>query len=594
MLPERVGFLSGEVDILIESVTPEYETELTLFLSKQVLLTNEVPKNVLDGNTNLALLTQSLQKSSSTAQSEKATQGLLAAKKELKRLRKFVCSQCGYVTRLRSGYLDHVKQCDLSQNFQCEHCDFRAKSKSGLFIHINGCHSLCQYKCDLCDFTTKWKTSLQPHFCKLHASEKPSFTTERRGGTVQLDTQSLGKFVCSPCGYATNLKRSYFDHIKHCDLLKIFQCKFCKYKCRSKPSLMVHINGRHKLCQFSCKVCDFTTSWKNSLREHFIRKHGTHKYVYDIVKGAQLSSGRLNLKRSAIKPNNHRPFQCAQCNYSTKSKYYLRTHMHTSHGAHQYECDLCPFTTKWKSSIRLHINSSHGANAVPRVTSRIRLANKDRNEQFYCAHCNYKTVLKTSLSIHVHGRHGLNHYRCEQCNFTTKWKSSLKSHLSKVHGITKRDDTQLIKCELCDFKSGSTAALLKHISRYHHLRKYACKQCKFTTNWKSSLNEHARRRHGTLKPSFTYKVTEENIDTVVSKKQTEFQCAHCEYKSKHRGCLVTHLNGRHSLRRHKCELCTFETRWENSLKEHTRRVHSEKKARVRPKANLVRHFNSKH
>lgn len=591
MIPERIGFLSGEVDTLIESVTPEYEAELTIFLLKQVLFTNEVPKNILGGNTNLALSHQSLQESSNTSQCERGIQSLLAVKD---RLRKFVCSQCGYVTRQRSGYLNHVKQCDFSQILQCKHCDFKAKSKSGLYIHTNGCHSLCRYKCDLCDFTTKWKTSLQPHFCKLHATEKLSFTTERCGGTVQ----SLRKFVCSPCGYATDLKRSYSDHIKHCDLLKIFQCKYCKFKCRSKTGLYVHINGRHGLKHYRCKLCNFITSWKSSIQQHFIRRHGTKKTVFDVIKGVG-----AEFKRSVIKPNIQTSFQCAQCDYSTKSKYHLRTHINSSHNSRQYECEQCPFSTKWKSSMGQHIYSRHGASAVMRVTSGI---DNNSNQRYHCAHCNFKTMSKTSLYVHVNGCHGWNYYGCAQCNFTTKWKGSLKVHLRKAHG-TKKDSHKLLKCERCDFKFVSSSALSNHINKYHSLKKHACNHCKFTTNWKSSLKEHVRRKHSTVKSSFTNEVAEQNSDTnytVVNK--TEFQCAHCEYKTKLKPCLISHVNGRHGICRYKCELCTFATRWEHGLQGHTQRVHSGKKVCgtkykckncsyvTNWRSNLVKHINGKH
>ena len=71
-----------------------------------------------------------------------------------------------------------------------------------------------------------------------------------------------------------------------------------------------------------------------------------------------------NLKTHMLKHQGIKPFKCDFCDFHTKVKTYLKTHIATQHeGKKPYKCDICDVDFAWDSQLSRHITKFHKNNA---------------------------------------------------------------------------------------------------------------------------------------------------------------------------------------------------------------------------------------
>lgn len=80
-----------------------------------------------------------------------------------------------------------------------------------------------------------------------------------------------------------------------------------------------------------CEFCNFETKWRTSLRTHML----LHKDKSELV-----------------------IYKCEKCKYQSKYKKHLRRHLET-HNKIKFQCDDCPFKSKNLKNFKTHCERSH-------------------------------------------------------------------------------------------------------------------------------------------------------------------------------------------------------------------------------------------
>lgn len=173
--------------------------------------------------------------------------------------------------------------------------------------------------------------------------------------------------------------------------------------------------------------------------------------------------------------------QCHQCQYTTRFKEHLASHMHTHATARNYMCSDCGQTFKWSHSLRRH-QRTHSPTADFRYT---------------CHFCFKSFSRKDHLSIHegLHTSSGAS-FPCNQCGATFKNKKTLTGHM-KTHNAEKA-----FKCSQCESEFTRRASLNRHIRAAHTGHVITCPMCPAVFSYRSTLEDHKKAAHNHGKREF--------------------------------------------------------------------------------------------
>ena len=166
--------------------------------------------------------------------------------------------------------------------------------------------------------------------------------------------------------------------------------------------------------------------------------------------------------------------KCDLCEYSTRFKEHLASHMQSHATTRNYLCTDCGQSFKWSHSLKRH-QRTHAPTADFRYT---------------CHYC-YKTFSrKDHLSIHenLHTDSGSS-FPCSECGATFKNKKTLAGHM-KTHTSEKA-----FKCNQCDSEFTRKASLNRHVRAAHHGQVITCPFCPAVFSYRSTLEDHKKAAH---------------------------------------------------------------------------------------------------
>jgi len=236
---------------------------------------------------------------------------------------------------------------------------------------------------------------------------------------------------------------------------------------------------------------------------------------------------------------------CPLCEYSTRVKEHLASHMNSHTSDRKYMCGQCGQTFKWSHSLRRHQRTHQ------------------KDYKFTCAHCPKTFSRKDHLAVHekLHDSDNTDAYPCPECGVKFKNKKTLTGHV-KTHSTDKPH-----KCDSCDSAFTRKASLTRHVLAAHAGHVFHCDICTAPFSYKSTLEDHRRAVHNEGK--------------------RDFHCAACGLSFACKAYLQKHMGvckNREDKEEIPCNSCprTFPTR--RHLQEHRRSKHREEREEVLPTA----------
>jgi len=171
---------------------------------------------------------------------------------------------------------------------------------------------------------------------------------------------------------------------------------------------------------------------------------------------------------------------CPLCEYTTRVKEHLASHMNSHTSDRKYMCNQCGQTFKWSHSLRRHQRTHQ------------------KDYKFTCSHCPKTFSRKDHLAVHekLHDADNTESYPCPECGVKFKNKKTLTGHV-KTHSTDKPH-----KCDSCDSAFTRKASLTRHVLAAHAGHVFHCDICNASFSYKSTLEDHRRAVHNEGKRDF--------------------------------------------------------------------------------------------
>jgi len=171
---------------------------------------------------------------------------------------------------------------------------------------------------------------------------------------------------------------------------------------------------------------------------------------------------------------------CPLCEYKTRVKEHLASHMNSHTQDRKYMCVQCGQTFKWSHSLRRHQRTHQ------------------KDYKFTCAHCPKQFSRKDHLAVHekLHDSDSAESYPCPECGVKFKNKKTLTGHI-KTHSTDKPH-----KCDSCDSAFTRKASLTRHVLAAHAGHVFHCDVCSAPFSYRSTLEDHRRAVHNEGKRDF--------------------------------------------------------------------------------------------
>ncbi len=226
---------------------------------------------------------------------------------------------------------------------------------------------------------------------------------------------------------------------------------------------------------FQCNVCDFKTRLKSSLCTHLRKAHKV------------------------------KPFECQQCGMSFGQKCHLLRHQKCHNSSLPLTCDKCPYRCKWKHDLKRHEMRKH----------------KVKRRPFQCVQCGTAFSEKHHLVAHQQC-HGDSPFRCDRCPFRANRKHYLARHRTRKHDL----GGPRLMCHACDYTNTNKSNLENHVKTKHDgVIEFKCDECEYGTNLRGNLERHMAARHRGVK---------------------ENRCSECGYATMQAVNLKKHLRTHHA------------------------------------------------
>lgn len=362
----------------------------------------------------------------------------------------------------------------------CMICNKLCSTELRLLSHIRNVHSDRPKKisCDLCSKMFATSNSLWVHKKTLHKNK--------------------WDFMCSKCGYGTNSKEIFDEHLQKAgDNHSTFKCDACDKSYASQQNLDKHSQLYH--VTHRCKSCNKEYGSRNNLLRHIQRSHGKQK-VRNIPceQCAKMFYTKWQLK---VHMNFHinKKHECSHCDYSTVYPQALKTHLKIHSKQYSCMCDLCGKGFMNKCALKNHMGREHFGVVVT------------------CSVCQKKFHAQKYLDLHMECHqpgYEMRNHQCEICGRRFLRRPMLRRHIRDHKGLTRT-----YRCSYCDKVLTSSSSLKDHINIHTGQKPYVCELCGNGFARKNYLTAHLRT-HTKEKP---------------------FCCEECGSAFSQRGTLTMHL-----------------------------------------------------
>uniref|UniRef100_A0A0A9Y101 Zinc finger protein 26 n=2 Tax=Lygus hesperus TaxID=30085 RepID=A0A0A9Y101_LYGHE len=317
-------------------------------------------------------------------------------------------------------------------------------------------------------------------------------------------------------------------------------------------------------CIFYCYSCDYATKYKKRLETHVI-KHLPREHCCELC--SYKSFTKRYLKMHMKIHTGERKFSCSKCEFKTMWKHHLVEHELTHGQEKPYACHLCLFKSKTIGNLKAHLKIHDGL------------------RKWKCDYCPYSAVQSHTLKEHMLIHTGEKNHVCTQCDFRTNRRSTLRDHVRYRHEKVKE-----LQCPFCEYKSAHKGNMKSHIRKHTNERPYLCDKCPFRAHTSDVLKRHIMIHTGERNYECdvcSYRSVKEGtmIEHVnsVHFKLAPFMCHHCGYRSARLRVLKTHIMNHFGIRKKACDYpgCTYRSNSQSAMNDH-KLVHTSEKPHVCP------------
>ena len=247
------------------------------------------------------------------------------------------CKPCSLPFKIRSGFLQHVKQVHEVENEQihgtensifCKYCNGSFLTRQLFIKHQQTCNSRT-FACDMCDLKFlnegRLKThKIVTHFGGLENASRPIHEKVLENGKI--------RYKCEICGKLLNSNKAVYHHkdVIHNLVSEKFKCpeEGCHYEATKENYMKRHMNNVHGEKKHVCDRCGkkFTTAYE--VRVHIKRAHLIEEHP------------------------------CQECGKVFKNKYTLMYHKR-EHKEARKSCEKCGKKFVHNDSLRHHMTFAH-------------------------------------------------------------------------------------------------------------------------------------------------------------------------------------------------------------------------------------------
>ncbi|KAL6265027.1 hypothetical protein P5V15_005118 [Pogonomyrmex californicus] len=246
------------------------------------------------------------------------------------------------------------------------------------------------------------------------------------------------RYECSICQLHFAQRGYYKRHmVKHSDV-RPFKCTICEKAFKRSSEMTSHMQI-HSGVTYACETCNFTTRNKVSLRTHIRRVH-QRDFPYRCGQCGKGFMSNYDLEDHRASHLDSKSFVCEYCGNMYSQKSYLIAHMRAIHGQKsepkKYQCDLCSKSFASEHNLRNHA-SLH-------------------SQKFLCAQCGKEFATNHALELHNRKHTGERPYQCKLCS-----KAFARSVALRVHKLTHTGERPYI-CDICGKNFTQRSSMMAH------------------------------------------------------------------------------------------------------------------------------------
>ena len=281
----------------------------------------------------------------------------------------------------------------------------------------------------------------------------------------------------------------------------IWQCAQCHFSSKARYTVKQHIETHITDFTHQCPHCERTCKTRNALRTHLMRGHGAYAGSNNtpngnaaIVTNAEQNADnvqKLDRQIAELLVSSHDPvvgktiWQCAQCHFSSKSRYTVKQHIETHITDFTHQCPQCERTCKTRNALRTHLMRAHSNPSVPSpmgpdgmmevqfaemgspgsVGSGGQMVPQSPRQPRPRQNRPYDEELERQIRLLLVSNYdpeqGKTTWQCAQCQFSSKLQYTVKQHI-ETH------ITNIVhQCSLCPKILKTRNALRAHMSQKH-------------------------------------------------------------------------------------------------------------------------------
>ncbi|XP_008180332.1 zinc finger protein 708-like [Acyrthosiphon pisum] len=295
------------------------------------------------------------------------------------------------------------------------------------------------------------------------SNSKALFTRHSKTHT----TKRIKQFICDNCGKSYNTKSDLTTHILLCCTeRKLYTSFICDKGVSQAGDLKKYKRPHTGIKSFKCDICDKGFSDPGYLRKHKITHTGIKPYMCDICKKG--FAQKINIKIHLRTHTGDKSYECDICGKKYYQKSNLTTHLRGHTGYKPHECNICDKKFSQLGHLIRHTRTHTG------------------DRPYKCDACDKGFYQLSDLKRHMMTHTGVKPYKCVTCDKRFAQSCGLKRH-TYIHTGFKPH-----KCVYCDKRFIQSQELKKHILKHTREKPYACNICDKRFTQSGTLKNHKR------------------------------------------------------------------------------------------------------